>query len=110
MAFEIKDILSFVVALLLGGSGYAAIYAFVVRPRVYFDTRDQRTVKTFSEKHRQQVEEALKNQGVPTAFFEVSWWNRGLRAANEITIEVQTPGRIRTWELSPDKSDLATTW
>jgi hypothetical protein len=73
-------------------------------------TRDQWTVTTFGERHRDKIEAAVKELGVPTAHLEVAWWNRGLRRADRISVEVATTVPIETWEVQPPAQDIAGGW
>jgi hypothetical protein len=98
------------VSLLLGGSGYAILHQFFVRSRVYRAMRDYRTVRIFNEQERPRIEAALRSQGIPTAYAEVEWWNRGHRAAENITLELRTPGPIIAWQMIPACDDLAAGW
>jgi len=107
---KLGEIIPVIVTLVLGGAGWSAIYTFVVRPRVFLDTRHQWTVRVFGEKHREKIEKAMKELGVPTGSFEVAWWNRGLRRANNIIVEVSSAAPIETWEVLPRADDIAGGW
>lgn len=107
---SVKDIVTIVVTLILGGSGWAAIHKFFVRPRITLETEAQLTVKIFREAHRDKIEAGLRSQGVPTAFFEVRWANRGRRASKAITIDVESQAEIIVWEVTPPRTDVAAAW
>jgi hypothetical protein len=110
MNWTLDDPISLVFAALAGASGISLIYAFWVRPRVHYETRDLATVQVFREKHRAQIEGALGSLGVPTAYVEVAWWNLGYRAARQITVDVVTPSPIIVWEIVPVADDVAAGW
>lgn len=107
---SVADAIGFVLTLLLGGSGWAAIHALLVRPRVFMDYRDQWTVTLADEIHRAEIERAMESLSVPTALFEVAWWNRGLRSAKQVRVEVTSPFPIQTWKMVPAAEDLAGGW
>lgn len=109
-ASVVVQVVQVVVALVLGGAGYAVIHQFVVRARVFLAWRVERTVRIGSAPHRKRIEGILREQNAPTGFCEVEWWNKGLRSAENLLIQADLPGRILTWELTPPASDVSAPW
>jgi hypothetical protein len=104
------NIVQLAVSLLLGGSGWAAIYAFLVRPRVYIDSRACLTVPVIELDRRAKVELALRQCGVPLCYVEVEWWNNGRSTAKNIEVELTSTVPITEWELAPNGDDFGAPW
>lgn len=104
------ETLKILITLILGGSGYAALHRFIVRPRVYVASRYERTIPRISEERRKKIEELLRKEGFPTAFCEVEWWNRGRRGAESIHIEVVATSNVLTWEMTPESDSIKAPW
>ncbi|MGH7498690.1 MAG: hypothetical protein ACREL3_07555 [Gemmatimonadales bacterium] len=103
--------LSNLLAILGALSGVAVVvYNIGVRPRVYYESRYFDTVNVSRGDFRARIEAAVRDLGLATNNFEVSWWNRGHRTATEVRVEVTSPVPIRSWEILPREDDAGAGW
>lgn len=99
-----------VIALLAGGGGFALIHRAWVRPKVFLKADSWRLVPIRDDPRHSRAERVLQEQGLPTAVFEVKWWNAGRRTAKEIDVELRTSGEVVDISVSPSADDLEAPW
>lgn len=111
LEFTSPDSLSLIIGALAGIGGLATIHHFVVRPRVYSRNRSWDVVQSADPGRKKRTEQVLANQRMPTATLELLWWNEGRRSAKDIVLDVEVPGVIWEWEMSPkNANDVAAPW
>lgn len=103
----ILGIAGIVVTLVGGGIGIRKLWR---QPRLYYESSMFDLVQLADEDRKELAEEVLEREGLPTSMCRVDWWNAGRGTASDVTIDVQTPGKIIDWSIEPDTDDVRGPW
>lgn len=111
MDVEAVNVILGVVAIVLTlGSGWYGYVRIFRRPRPYFLSRTFDLVQLAAEDRKAEAERVLEGEDLPTAMCRLGWWNAGRGAASDVVIDVETPGEIVDYSLSPDQEDVRGPW